>query len=555
VTMHYRVNDDPAQSATMSEWNGGDRYGGKTDRWYHVMRGTVTGTSPGDDVKVWFTGGGQTSDSFTYHAEKETGNPVLVLAAEDYTGASPVQGVTAPNYVSYYQAALAEDGLGSDVYDVDAHARTAATKLGVLSHYEAVIWYTGDDVIPRNAGWGGGTATRVAMDEMLQARDYLNEGGRVLYTGKFAGHGFAGGHGGQFYDPTAADGDCNDPAVEYRCLRLAGSPNGDGINDTLEYWFGAGSVNEAAGTDENLHTFDVLGVNTPLTGASFGFNGEDSAQNQNHSASFLTTSGRLDPAQFPQFESWAAATYDRPGGPFAPHTGDFYAYSQIGDVSYKQLTRTFTVPGAGGNLTFWTSYDTEPDWDFLFVEARRVGLEDWTTLPDANGHTGTGTGDSCPEGWRELHPWLDHYQTVNSDGTCSPAGSSGTWNAATGNSGGWQEWSIDLSDYAGSEIEVSISYASDWGTQGLGAFVDDVTLPTGESTSFESGLDGWAITGPPPGSGPNPNNWLVTTAEGFPEGAVVATPQTVYMGFGFEGITGATTRADVMGEVMDYFLP
>jgi hypothetical protein len=35
----------------------------------------------------------------------------------------------------------------------------------------------------------------------------------------------------------------------------------------------------------------------------------------------------------------------------------------------------------------------------------------------------------------------------------------------------------------------------------------------------------------------------------------VATPQTVYLGFGFEGITGATTRADVMGRVMTYFLP
>ena len=33
------------------------------------------------------------------------------------------------------------------------------------------------------------------MDEMLQVREYLNEGGRILYTGKYAGHEFAGGHG------------------------------------------------------------------------------------------------------------------------------------------------------------------------------------------------------------------------------------------------------------------------------------------------------------------------------------------------------------------------
>ena len=31
----------------------------------------------------------------------------------------------------------------------------------------------------------------------------------------------------------------------------------------------------------------------------------------------------------------------------------------------------------------------------MFVEARPVGTEQWTTLPDANGHTSQATGDSC----------------------------------------------------------------------------------------------------------------------------------------------------------------
>ena len=45
------------------------------------------------------------------------------------------------------------------------------------------------------------------------------------------------------------------------------------------------------------------------------------------------------------------------------------------------------MPATGGSLTFWTSYDTEQDWDFLAVEARTAGGDNWTTLPDANGHT------------------------------------------------------------------------------------------------------------------------------------------------------------------------
>lgn len=103
-------------------------------------------------------------------------------------------------------------------------------------------------------------------------------------------------------------------------------------------------------------------------------------------------------------------------------------------------------------------------------------------------------------------------------------------------------------------MEISIAYASDWSVQGLGAFVDDVTLSTGETTSFETSLDGWAATGPPPGSSPNANNWTRATAAGFPEGAVVATPDTLYMGFGIEGIATPEARSTVLRRSLEYLL-
>jgi hypothetical protein len=193
------------------------------------------------------------------------------------------------------------------------------------------------------------------------------------------------------------------------------------------------------------------------------------------------------------------------------------------------------------------------------VEARTAGGDDWTTLPDANGNTTQETGDSCPEGWRELHPHLDHYQTLSEDAegnpVCSPTGSTGEWNAASGNSSGWQEWSIDLSAWAGENVEVSIAYASDWAVQNLGVFIDDVTLPDGTSTSFEDGLGGWTVTGPPEGSGPNANNWIVTDASGFPVGASITTPNSILMGFGFEGISTQEERDAVMGRVLEQLLP
>ncbi|SEF18511.1 M14 family metallopeptidase [Jiangella alba] len=552
VTVRYRVDGGPVQSAPTDEWDGGDRYGGGTDVYYRVMSGVVTGTEPGDTVEVWFEGGGETSDSFTYTAVSESANDVLVLAAEDYTGASPVQPAGGPHHLAAYEEALTANGVGYDVYDVDARGRTAPDALGVLSHYDAVVWYTGDDIVTREPGWAGGTASRLAMDELLEVRDFLNEGGQVLYTGKYAGTQYTQNHGLQAYDPTAANAQCAaDPAVQARCRVLAGS--GDLTNDVLQYWLGAYLlVDDAGTTDDGL--LDVIGGDEgPFEGMGWGF---DPAGNQDHSNSQVVTSGILDPETYPQFDSWVAARWDREGGPFEPHTGDFYVYSQIGDVSFKRLTNTVSVPAGGATLSFWTSYDTEAAWDHLFVEAAPAGTDDWTTLPDANGNTSQETaGGSCPAGWNTLHPRLEHYQTVVDGTTCLPTGTTGAWNAASGNSGGWQEWSIDLTPYAGGDVDLSISYASDWAVQGLGVFVDDITVSTGDGdTSFETDLGGWEVPGPPEGSAPNANDFLRTTAGGFPEAAVTATPGTLYAGFGLEGIEDAAERAAVMERALKHLL-
>jgi Zinc carboxypeptidase len=557
VTLKYRINGGAVQSAPTSEWAGGERFKPAAVH-YREMRGVVTGTSPGNSVEVWFEGGGERSASFTYQAVSETGRRVLVVAAEDYTGFSPPQ-TPGPHYLGYYLDALAANGVTADVYDVDARGRVAPDHLGVLSHYDGVIWYTGDDIVTRPPGQGGGNADRLAMDEILEFRAYMNEGGRVVYTGAWAGQQFvrAGAVGQQFYDPKGV-GPCNPRPAGFdprRCLALAGSPSGDGINDVLQYWLGAYALVAADGHDPDTGDhFAVDGIADPFGGLSWAF-GPDGADNQNMSASFVSTSGILPRSAYPQFNTWASSRYSKPGGPFAPHTGNQYVYSQIADITYKRLTREIAVPAGGGDLTFWTSYDTEPHWDHLFVEARTAGGSDWTTLPDANGHTTADPGDSCAAGWRVLHPWLDHYQTFDpAAGTCTATGTTGAWNAASGNSAGWQQWRVNLSAYAGKTVEISIAYANDWAVQGLGVFLDDVTLPDGTSTSFEAGFDGWQVTGPPAGSAPNANNWIRTDASGFPVGSSISTPDSILMGFGFEGISTQASRNAVMGRVLDHLL-
>ena len=123
-----------------------------------------------------------------------------------------------PHYLSYYKDALTANGVDFDVYDVDAHGRTAPDNLGVLSHYDAVVWYTGDDVVTREPGWGPGNASRLAMQELLEVRDFVNEGGRVLYTGQRAGQQYTTGLGTQLYDPF------ENRAVPRRPRRAGGLP-------------------------------------------------------------------------------------------------------------------------------------------------------------------------------------------------------------------------------------------------------------------------------------------------------------------------------------------
>jgi hypothetical protein len=556
VTAKWKVNGGPTQSGPTTEWAGGARFG-MTSTHYHQVRGTVTGTDPGDTVEVWFEGGGESSESFTYEAVSESGDRVLVVAAEDYTGASPNQ-TPGPHYLDYYLDALVANGEDADVYDVDAQGRTAPDALGVLSHYDAAIWYTGDDVVTRTAGRGPGNVDRLALDQMLEFRAYLNEGGQVMYTGDWAGMQYTGAAvGTQYYDPKGEIA-CRPlplPAEvdSRRCLALRGS--GDGTNDVLQYWFGGYVQIAGDGLDDNGDVHDVAGIDDPFAGATWAMNGPDSADNQDETSSFISTSGILPVEQFPQFESWPSARWDKPGGPFDPHTGDQYVYSQLADVSYKRLTRTVDVPAGGGTLDFWTSYDTEADWDYVFVEARTPSGDDWTTLPDLNGHTSQETGESCASGWRELHPQLDHYQTYDAGTeTCTASGETGEWHAASGSSSGWQEWSVDLGEWAGGQVEVSITYASDWATQNLGTFVDDVTLPDGSSTSFEAGLDGWAVPGAPPSSAANGNDWIVTDAGGFPVGAAISTPDSLLLGFGFEGIATPAERNEVMGRALEHLL-
>jgi hypothetical protein len=564
--MRYRINGGATKTVDTTEFAGGERFYQDDAVYYHRVRGVVKKTQTGDSVEVWFAqkNGSKRSDSFTYTARVESSNPVLIMAAEDYSGVMPNPAPLAgPKYLDYYTDALSANGVGYDVYDVDARGRRAPDPLGVLSHYDAVIWYTGDDYLTREPDQVPGTGTsRLALDEVVAVRDFLNEGGKLFYTGKNAGRQYAEGfefRNTGFPQPNESNQgrwcDATLPEARDGCIAHT--------DDFLQYYLGAyiyvggNPIDPATGAP-----FPMKGDGEPFGTLEWDF-GADGAGNQDFASTFVVTSSILDPAKFPTFaSSRRLATWQRPGAaPFAPHSGAFFMAAERTDEAYKRLHREIDLTQASsGKLTFWTSFDLEPDYDYTFVEANEVGTDNWTTLPDVNGHTSTDVGLSCPttgdgSAWQTLHPFLAHYQTVTGGGdTCSPSGTTGTWNAATGNSGGWQQWKIDLSAYVGKKVEVSITVATDPAVQGLGAWVDDTEIKVdgvSTATSFEADDGGWLIGPPPPGTAKQENGWHRTDLQ-LDEGGVVGTDDSVYSGFGFEGISGADTRSQFMEGVLKH---
>jgi hypothetical protein len=534
VTLRYRINNGRVRTAPVTEWRGGERYGGTADRYFTELRGTVRGQRPKDRVTVWFTAaGGARSEPFTYTVADRTGGDVLVLAAEDVTGIAPAatDGATSARYADDHVAALRRAGHTADVYDMDTHGRRAPHPLGVLSHYRAVVWETGDDIVPRDPGQPEWTTTRAEFATQLAVRDYLNEGGKLLYSGQYAGYPAT-----QYvvYSTPEAPAECG-IGDDWNCQPLS--------DDFRQYWLGAGTYAADAGSST------LAGTAGPLAGFTAP------AGPQQHTAAFLSTSSELPPDEFPQFTSTVPMVWAPDGtGPYDPADGDWYVSSGQADSSFKRLTRTVDLTTAtDAHLRFRTSFDTDAGGDFLFVEVRETGTDTWTTLPDTGGLTSTDTGWGCLYGRVDPHPFMAHYWSED----CAPHGSTGDWNAASGSSGGWKDFDADLSAYRGRQVEVSISYMSGHYTQGFGVFLDDVRVDVDGTditrTSFESDLGGWTVPGPPEGSPPAAGDWT-RSRRAYDFGAATATADTLYLGFGLERLAPAD-RDDLVARAMRHLLP
>jgi immune inhibitor A len=153
--------------------------------------------------------------------------------------------------------------------------------------------------------------------------------------------------------------------------------------------------------------------------------------------------------------------------PTDPHSGATVWWSDRIDDLDSQLTRTVDMSKATSNtLTFWTWYEIEKDYDYAYVAVSTDG-QHWTTLP---------------------------AQTTTTD---DPNGQN-LGNGFTGTSGGdkpqWTKEEVDLSAYAGKQVQLRFEYVTDAALSLHGFAIDDISIPGVFSDDAES--DGaWQANG------------------------------------------------------------
>ncbi|MEU7097575.1 M14 family zinc carboxypeptidase [Streptomyces longwoodensis] len=489
----YRINGGRTHTAALRPWRGGETYGGDDNLYFDEYRAAVRDADPGDTVEVWFTGRGRggkkaSSTHFTYTVAARPRADVLVVAEE---GAAATQ-------AQVYVDALRANGHRAAVWDVAAQGVPDA--LGVLKHFRTVVHYTGAQV-PGNP-------------TQLELRAYLNEGGKLIEAGEQAG----------------GNVDLGD-----------GTPS----NDFSQYYLGAYSRTSTPGATGFTGSGKLVGAGGPL--------GDAPGNPLDRAGTYGVTSDELPVSSYPQFASAGAGQFAGTVNPYGPYAGSGMAAAVHTDDAYKRLTRTVDLTGvpAAQRPTLRTRllWDTEPGYDNAIVEVHTVGADDWTTLPEAGGATGTAVPAECGGGFYVgEHPWLTHYLTLTGN-DCTASGTTGTWNALTGASSGWQQVNFDLSAYAGKQIEVSISYVTDPGSGGHGVLVDDASLVVGgtatETEGFETSLGAWRAAGPPPGSPAVLKDWTRTGAL-FQTYGAVTTDDTVLLGFGLEHLRTAADRTALL---------
>ena len=313
----------------------------------------------------------------------------------------------------------------------------------------------------------------------IALRDYLNEGGKLVQAGENTQYfGLLGRSlGGIFYGLAGApDQDCvitRDFLSD--CLLLS--------DDFAQYYLGA---------THRAPFVRPTGIDGrgPLDGVTAELGGPAVADNPlDEAGAFSLTSDELPAEDFPLFAGEATSTYRGAAtvNPFGPVEGSRYAGALQGAgvvPADRPHGRPHRRAGHGG---------ADPADEAVVQHAADVpprdrggGTVGHRRVDDAARSQRAHVVGPTHHLRRRLPPVAPPVPAATTCRRAAPAGRPaprGSWNAFTGESGGWVDAAFDLSPYAGQQVDVKVSYvtdAVDVGVGGgIGVFVDDTRLTVG----------------------------------------------------------------------------
>lgn len=195
-------------------------------------------------------------------------------------------------------------------------------------------------------------------------------------------------------------------------------------------------------------------------------------------------------------------------------SGPAALWSGCGENLDRSIVRQVTVPGGGGSLTFDALWDTEPGWDFGFVQVSDDGGKTWTSLSTADTTT-------------------DHDPGAISAVTSQLPG-------FTGDGGTWKTETADLSAYAGKNVLIGFRYITDSGVNEAGFWVRNIAVA---GTAVPTTLDGWQTMSQ---VNPTPVAGYTVQLVGY-DGHGHATHTRMHLDAGFDGALSGRSLARRLG--------
>lgn len=153
--------------------------------------------------------------------------------------------------------------------------------------------------------------------------------------------------------------------------------------------------------------------------------------------------------------------------PVGAHSGKYAFWSNKGDESDITLTQTFDFSNIKDSvkLSYWTWYDLEEHYDFVYLVASTDGGTTWEMIRTPGSTDDNISGNN--------YGWGYNNQTKK-----------------------WVQETVDLSKYAGKKVTLRFEYVTDAAVNGEGFMIDDIEIPQlNYKNDFEKDNGGWEAGG------------------------------------------------------------